>query len=142
LITPWRKFNRFRSLSRSERRTFLRAILALLKARLIFAVNDIEAIVQRFEGRDTPLNVKDRAFVLSVSHAVNAAAGQCPWRTDCVIQAIAAGNMLASSHIPSQLFLGVSEPSTHAFKAHAWLMCGTEIVTGKTDTHFSPILQT
>lgn len=64
-----------------------------------------------------------------------------PWKSNCLAQAIAAKRMLQRRQIASTLFLGVAkeaaqQPSTAPeptaeLTAHAWLMCGGDVLTGK-----------
>lgn len=66
-----------------------------------------------------------------VSWAVSATSRWVPWRATCLMEAVAAKKLLERRGVSSTLYLGVAsaDPET-AFEAHAWLRCGTAIVTG------------
>jgi len=52
-----------------------------------------------------------------------------PWRSDCLIQALAARRWLARAAAPSDVCIGVRKDE-QGFQAHAWLKVGERIVTG------------
>jgi hypothetical protein len=57
-------------------------------------------------------------------------ARRVPWRSDCMVQAMAAQRWLASSNIPSTMTIGVRKDAPEGFGAHAWLQVGDAMVTG------------
>ena len=61
--------------------------------------------------------------------AVRAMGARVPWRSDCLVQALAAQHWLASRGIGSSIHLGV-KPSEAPIDAHAWLKVGDRIVLG------------
>jgi hypothetical protein len=67
-----------------------------------------------------------------IGQAVRSAAGNTPWQSVCLPQAITAQWMLKRRNIPGTLYLGV-KTSPHPLTpllAHAWLRCGGSILTG------------
>ena len=64
-----------------------------------------------------------------VAFAIRAMAARVPWRSDCLIQALAAQHWLASRGIGSTIHLGV-RPSEAPIDAHAWLKVGDRVVLG------------
>ena len=52
-----------------------------------------------------------------------------PWRSDCVVQALAARRWLARGGVDSDVCIGVRNDA-QGFQAHAWLKVGERIVTG------------
>ncbi len=83
---------------------------------------------------------------LDVRWAVAAWARAWPWRPSCLMQAVAARRLLASHGVACDIVFGVraqpAEPaaSTPEIGAHAWLICGSLIVTGETEAaSFQPI---
>jgi hypothetical protein len=76
-----------------------------------------------------------------VAWAVQAAARRVPWRSDCLVQAIAAQRWLARERRPTQLVIGVHKDAAGRFEAHAWLRCGTVTVTGGDIARFTPLLE-
>ena len=74
-----------------------------------------------------------QALARRVSWAVRSASRYTPWNSNCFPQAITAQRLLSSYGIPSTLYLGVAFASVDGgkdLKAHAWLRCGSLIVTG------------
>jgi hypothetical protein len=79
-------------------------------------------------------------IVERVAFAIPAIALRVPWRSDCMVQAMAAQNWLARYKIPSTMTIGVRKnvPSAlgpsglgpSGFGAHAWLAVGDFLVTG------------
>jgi hypothetical protein len=57
-------------------------------------------------------------------------AKRVPWRADCLVQALAAQNWLASQDIGTSIVIGVDRPLEGDFGAHAWLKRGDDIVLG------------
>ena len=55
-----------------------------------------------------------------------------PWKCNCLTQAIAAKRMMTRRGLPCTLYFGVAKNDAQhePFQAHAWVRCGTEIVTG------------
>ena len=67
-----------------------------------------------------------------VSWALDAAARRTPWRSTCLIRALAGRAMLRRRGIPSTLYLGVNPRpiGSGGLTAHAWLRSGTMLVVG------------
>jgi len=61
--------------------------------------------------------------------AVRAMGARVPWRSDCLVQALAAQHWLASMGIGISIHLGV-KPSEAPIDAHAWLKVGDRILLG------------
>ncbi|MEM9149502.1 MAG: lasso peptide biosynthesis B2 protein [Cyanobacteria bacterium P01_F01_bin.3] len=66
---------------------------------------------------------------------VSIAAAYTPWKSRCLCQVLVLQRLLAGEGIPGQFYLGVCRSGSSAsantrLEAHAWLQCGTEIVSG------------
>ena len=64
-----------------------------------------------------------------IGFLIGRSAAVLPFRCDCLPQAIAGKLMLRRRGIPSVLSIGVALDD-RGFRAHAWLRCGSVIVTG------------
>ena len=53
-----------------------------------------------------------------------------PWESKCLVQALTAQMMLKRRKIPSTLYLGIAKDNNKKLIAHAWLRCGSSILTG------------
>jgi hypothetical protein len=74
----------------------------------------------------TPPEVLDR-----ISWAVSNASHYLPWKSTCLVQAIAAKAMLKRRGVPSTLYLGVAKNGETQLQAHAWLRCEDRILAGQ-----------
>lgn len=75
-----------------------------------------------------------REVAEDVAWAVGCAKRWMPWRVTCLMEAVAARMMLSRRGIPSTLYLGVMPArGGSAMEAHAWLRCGTMILTGASE---------
>jgi hypothetical protein len=64
-----------------------------------------------------------------------------PWNATCLMQVLAAQFWLKRHGIPASIYFGVNaSEDSDAIKAHAWLLCGNEILVGKSEAaQFKPI---
>jgi hypothetical protein len=70
------------------------------------------------------------AEAAGIGWAVETLAGYTPWPSLCLVQAIAALGMARRRGLPATLYLGVANSETGDFSAHAWVSCGSQILTG------------
>jgi len=75
------------------------------------------------------LSPSQAALVERVAYAMPVMGLRVPWRSDCLVQALAARRWLARAAVPSDVCIGVRKDD-HGFQAHAWLKVGERIVTG------------
>ena len=75
------------------------------------------------------LTARQQALVERVAYAVPIVGLRVPWRSDCVVQALAARRWLARGRIAADVCIGVRKDE-QGFQAHAWLKVGERIVTG------------
>lgn len=75
------------------------------------------------------LTNEQKTICFLVHRAVRRCIGRTPWRYKCFEQAITARLMLEKRKIPNTLYLGVQN-NNMKLKAHAWLRCGDDIITG------------
>jgi hypothetical protein len=112
----------------------LRGLFELIRARLAFDRLEPREIL----ARNAAVTVAARAGPDSVNPALAARVGyilprlsnRLPWRSDCVIQAMAAQSWLAAHGLASEIQIGVERPDGAPFGAHAWLVHGGKVVTG------------
>jgi hypothetical protein len=82
---------------------------------------------------ERPISQKGQREAQQVGWAVTALARYFPRDAKCLAQAVAGKWMLQRRGLPSTLFLGVERVHSGEkwLEAHAWLRCGTDIVTGE-----------
>jgi len=76
------------------------------------------------------LALNHAALVDRVAFVIPRVAARLPWRTDCLVQALAARRWLGRHGVATTLTLGVPRDKSANFEAHAWLTAGDRIVTG------------
>ena len=79
-------------------------------------------------------------MVERVSWAIPVASQLVPWRSDCLVQAIAARSWLAGAGIKCNLFIGVRNDSDSVFEAHAWLLHEGRTITGGDFSSYTPLV--
>jgi hypothetical protein len=84
------------------------------------------------------LTALQRSLVERVAYAVPIMGLRVPWRSDCVVQALAARRWLARRKIASSICIGVRKDE-QGFQAHAWLRVGDRIVTGGDISSYSEL---
>lgn len=77
-----------------------------------------------------PLSDAQRSIINRTAWAIAVAARYVPWRSDCLVQALAARDWLTSHGIESRLAIGVPHQKGAQFEAHAWLLSYGITVTG------------
>ncbi len=70
--------------------------------------------------------------------AVATAAGYVPGAT-CLVQALAARDLLRSEGYPARICLGVDTRGEDRFRAHAWVECEGRILLGGAETGYAPL---
>lgn len=93
------------------------------------------------QGRGADAGIaQDQAEVASLAAILPRVAYWLPWRSDCLVQALAAQRMLAGKGIASQIVIGVDNTSEKGFEPHAWLRYGDKVVTGGEVARFAVLL--
>lgn len=118
----------------------LRAPFELAWARLRLATRGFNAVkIDAAVAADRP-NPAQSAMIDRIAFAVPRIAARVPWRSDCLVQALAAQRWLGSAGIASTLHLGTPKTPTETFEAHAWLVADERIVTGGGEIdHYIPL---
>ena len=105
------------------------AIWLLARARHEHYRKPIKTVLQRFEGTTTR-RLATAGETELIGWAIAAAAARVPWRSDCLLQAMAASMWLDRTQITYKLNIGVRKNAAGELEAHAWLTSGTITVTG------------
>ncbi len=82
-------------------------------------------------GRAAPVGPASDPLVSVVELAVRRAAARAPFRAVCLQQAVAAALMLRRRGRPVEVHFGVARDGARALTAHAWSVCGGQVVTGQ-----------
>ena len=73
---------------------------------------------------------------------INRMAARVPWRSDCLVQALAGQRWLVRQGIAAEIEVGTAKRPDGSFESHAWLRCQERIVLGGDVTGYRPLLTT
>lgn len=138
------RLGRALSLTREDWRFIAIAVKELALARLRHATTRIDVIFHDLR-QSPPDPVKEcaqlgLADLRRLSWAVAAAAARVPWRSDCVLQAMAAQRWMRRRHCGGDFFVDVRKDPQGALLSHAWLRRGELSITGGADPEFEVLL--
>ncbi len=123
------------------------ALVELFRARLMLArlgVADIDRCNQRSAsmGRNPEAaSPGDADKVALVGHVIPRVARFVPWRSDCLVQAMAAQRWLLRRGIASMIVIGIDRTREEGFLSHAWLSYGNQGVTGGVVDRYTVIIE-
>jgi hypothetical protein len=81
-------------------------------------------------GEAPPLSAAELETARLVGWAVRSMSRYTPWESKCLVQSLAARDMLLAEGISSSIHIGVDKARSGELEAHAWLRCGPLILTG------------
>ncbi len=123
------RLSKFIKLPAPDRRLLTTAVISLIKARLTVMFVPVRNILLPVTPRREAISPDTEAA--RISWAVETAARIVPTAKNCLVRAIAGREMLARRGVSSQIRLGVAKNSPETLSAHAWLECGSMVVTGE-----------
>ena len=121
------------------------AVLELALARMRYARQPAQQIIQRLRAvpvhsrgaGDHPIELRD---VQRMRWAINAASARVPWRSDCLLQVMAADRWLQRKAAKGSFHLGIAKERDGKIRAHAWLTCSGIVVAGGSGEGLTPLL--
>lgn len=133
----WQRAGR---LSARHWQALLRAVWLLARARYDHHRKPIKDVLERFEASGSQ-SVATPEETHLVGWALNSAAARVPWRSDCLLQAMAGSMWLDRIERTYKLNIGVRKNTAGGLEAHAWLTSGDLVVTGNLPDlkEFSPM---
>ena len=134
----------------AERWLFLEAVAGLIAARLALRTTSFRTVLRWLGMEEVSADAShapgDRQRVQLIGWAVGAAAARLPWKSTCLMEALAGAALLRRHGLPGTLSLGVGTstgPGTTLLAevtrteedalAHAWLRCGEVVLTGEAE---------
>lgn len=81
-----------------------------------------------------------RAHIARIGYVLPRLSKRLPWRSDCLVQAMAGQRWLRASGHSSEIQIGVQNAGADEFGAHAWLLCNGSVVTGGNIAGYAKIL--
>ncbi len=133
----WQRAGR---LSAGHWKALLTAVWLLARARYEHHRKPIKAVLERFEATGSR-SIATPVETQLVGWALNSAAARVPWRSDCLLQAMAGSMWLDRIGRTYKLNIGVRKNTAGGLEAHAWLTSGDIVVTGNLPDlkEFSPM---
>ena len=120
------------------------AAVELLCARIrlsLVATQTILAALQERSRSSARDGSGERVNIERLAWAIGVAGGHVPWRSDCLVQVIAADRWLARHGLKGEFYLGVTKNEEGEFAAHAWLKWGELTIVGGRYVHFSALIE-
>ncbi len=131
---------RFAQLDRTHKAALAKALYFLAWARYRHGRAHIAEILDN-PGAVSNIEPAQKVELEPTKWAIAAVSRRLPWRSDCLLQAMAAARWLGTKGVDTTLHIGVRKAASGALEAHAWLTAADSTVTGDLkDLHtFVPI---
>ena len=123
------KLRRILQLNHLEWAYLARAILGLAWARIEFGRASSQSILGRLQAK-APEAPRCDVDLGRLSWAIGAASRVVPWRSDCLIQSMAAHRWLRNCGFIPTFKLGVQSDQSGHILGHAWIEVDGRILTG------------
>jgi hypothetical protein len=88
----------------------------------------------------TPDEAETLRLCDEVGFFISRMATRVPWRSDCLVQALAGQQWLAREGIASEIVVGTAKQADGTFLSHAWLRHDSRIVLGGDISLYNPLL--
>lgn len=116
------------SLKASEVTDFAEAVTRLAVARLILLVAPSRCLTLLSPVADPTVLKTNWSMAERITIAIGRAAARVPWRSDCLVQAVAARGWLQDRGVACRLRIGVRDSTP--FRPHAWVTVDAQVVIG------------
>ena len=141
-----RKIRRAAQLTLSDWRYLMKASIELLAARIRLSTVADKTILRELQDQssvlpDQQMGCSAAVDVERVSWAITVAARHVPWRSDCLLQVMAADRWLRQHDLYADFYLGVAKDPQEGLAAHAWLRYGDLTITGGRYDRFSTLIE-
>lgn len=101
---------------------------------LFIPFNKLARRIGKYKDESTDqVSDREKYIINNVAWAVAVISKRTPWQSKCLVKALTAQIMLKQRKISSTLYLGVAKDEQKKLKAHAWLRCGMDIITGDSE---------
>ncbi len=135
----WSDLRRHWRASKRQRLLLCEALVSLAIARIAMVCIPFRRIAAWLgtPGAQTPTTSTDRETRVArqIGWAVSTLGPRVPWDARCLAQALAATFMLRRRAINGTVSFGVTHDQSGKLIAHAWLRCGSVLVTGGPGHH-------
>jgi hypothetical protein len=128
------KLKIFFRLTHTDRYLLFEAILTSFVVKMVITILPMHWYARHLGVQHalTPENDKEGSYhiIFKISQAIVRCRKVTPWQNRCLVEAITAKQMLKKRELNSTLYLGVNKENNKML-AHAWLRCGSTIVSGR-----------
>ncbi len=121
------------------------AAFELLLARIRHALQPAGYILQKLQqdnqlSQNMALPLLTAIELRRLSWAIAVTSARVPWRSDCLLQVMAAHRWLRRHHCRAYFCLGVAKGISGNLAAHAWLRCDDIVVIGGDCDEFTALI--
>jgi hypothetical protein len=128
---PSKRIATFRSLSMEEKALFFEAVFCQVLIWFLLLWVPFRKMIPQQSGNSGECKPFNRGLLIMVKEATARANTLAFWKNRCLVQSLAARNMLARRGIVSTLHLGFTASPHGEPSAHAWLQVGDFEVVNK-----------
>ena len=137
---------RLLQLTLSDWRYLIKASGELLGARFRLSTVPAEKILRDLQtplaiSQDPKLDCSPLLNIERLSWAIRIASRYVPWRSDCLVQAMAADRWMRQHALITEFYLVVAKEPPNSLTAHAWLRYGDFTLTGGNSAKFSILIK-
>lgn len=128
-----KQLRKFLSLTASERRLLVNAIVWLVSIRLALVMLPFRTLLclTKLSSERNHLGRDDGLPPERIAWTVQAVSRYLPGMRNCLVQALATQIMLAHRDYPAHLRIGVTKDEDGRLKAHAWVELEGKVIIGK-----------
>ena len=141
----WKRMERVKNLSKSEWVSLATASLAIVRARLKLVRHTAKEILADLEDQSLKESNRNNnqdadEWLIRTSWALRATAAILPFRTDCLVRAIAADSLLRQHALQPEFHLQAGKDSEGVFGAHIWVSCRGIAIASERDASLATLL--
>lgn len=128
------KVRTFYKIDKETKINFIKAYIYSGVARvfiIFMPFNRLRKIMGKYKKESNEIvDVNTHKIAKKIGWAVSEAARYTPWNSKCLVQALTTQRMMKEKGISTTIYLGVSKGKDNEMLAHAWIRCGSYIITG------------
>ena len=124
-----------------RRAYLLEAVGHLAWARLELSRRQPQHLLERLQRQEPEFARPSEGVDLELlSWGIRAGGAGVPWRSDCLVQSLAADRWLGRLGVAHDFRIGVKVAETGRFLAHAWIEVDGVVITGGDDVEYYRVL--
>lgn len=128
------KLRTFFKIDKETKINFIKAYIYSGVARIFIIFmpfNILRRIMGKYKEESNEIvDVNTYKIARKIGWVVSEAARYTPWNSKCLVQALTTQRMMREKGIATTIYLGVRKGKDNEMLAHAWIRCGSYIITG------------